>query len=81
MSGYLPYRQYPYWNLTDRVLPLTYTNYQTDAHLTAIALTYKAVPAALQLNVYDNARWTWEEVSSTHRHCFVCKLPAARDVY
>jgi len=75
MAGYLPYRQYPYWNLTDGTLPLTYRNYEPDAHLAVIALTYKAVPAALKFNVLRNGQWMWEEVSSAHKHCFVCKLP------
>lgn len=75
MAGYLPHRLHPYWNLTDGVLPLTYRNYEPDAYLTVIALTYKAVPAALVFNVFRNGQWTWEEDTSTHQHCFVCKLP------
>jgi len=77
MAGYLPYRQRPYWNLTDGVLALTYRNYQRDAYLAVIALTYKMVPGALEFNVYSNGQWMWEEATFTHQHCFVCKLPEA----
>jgi len=77
MAGYLPHRQRPYWNLTDGIQPLTYRNYEPDAYLAIIALTYKGVPAALKFNAFSNGQWMWEEPTSTHRHCFVCKLPEA----
>jgi len=77
MAGYLPYRQHPYWNMTDGVLPLTHRNYEPDAYLAVIALTYKAVPAALEYNVHRNGEWMWEEATDSHQHCFVCKLPQA----